>query len=385
METREVRSCSELPDSLKEEILKRLPVECICRFRSVSQKWNAFLTSTRFITTEWADFPSNKKPWLVLCDLDCKIRCWAYCFSTMMWKPYFSLRFINKWDSDAYYHGSATGLLFVNIQKQNDLIVCNPLTGRSVMLPAPSSVRAPSYMLAKGIVAGKCDGDLQTYKVVAVCEEQGADNVIQSVEIYDSSEKSWTTARYVPDRVSVMGQRMVFSDGYFYCKATFEDNARTRGIVGLSLQNDSSLFTPLPPDLANGNMFYNLVACGSRILLVGWVWENRSKILQEVHIWELQKVNVDSHIDASWLEIARMPPLIHEDVKRIWPLERCFQFVGVGDCVCFRGRRSMEVAIYSLTENAWSWLPSCPLQNDSSVSNRTWIYSFEPRPDMKVS
>ena len=98
-----------------------------------------------------------------------------------MWKPYFSLRFINKWVSDAYYHGSATGLLFVNIQKQNDLIVCNPLTGRSVMLPAPSSVRVPSYMLAKGIVSGKCDGDLQTYKVVAVCEEQGAGTLIQFV------------------------------------------------------------------------------------------------------------------------------------------------------------------------------------------------------------
>jgi hypothetical protein len=101
-----------------------------------------------------------------------------------MWKPYFSLSFLDKKISHAFYHGSgsAAGLLFVDMQfcqkrsVWNDLIVCNPLTGRSVMLPVPSSMRAPSSMavvLAKGIVAGEYDGNRQTYKVVAVCQVPG--------------------------------------------------------------------------------------------------------------------------------------------------------------------------------------------------------------------
>jgi hypothetical protein len=60
----------------------------------------------------------------------------------------------------------------------------------------------------------------------------------------------------------------------------------------------SSLFAPLP-DLVNGNMFDQLVSCGYRILLVGWLLEDERKILNEVHIWELLKVKVDSQIRVS--------------------------------------------------------------------------------------
>jgi len=79
-----------------------------------------------------------------------------------------------------------------------------------------------------------------------------------------------------------------------------------------------------------------------------------------------------------------MPTLIRDDVCRILPEERSFLFEGVGGCVCFRGRTSRRVVVYSLTENSWSWLPSCPRSVFGYIAWSSWMYSFEPMSDMKV-
>ena len=113
MEKLEVRLFYELSDHLKQEKLKRFPDECLCRSRLFCPEWNALFSSTRFISTEWADFPANKNRCLVLCEWDCRTRCWAYCFSTRTSKPYFSLCFLDKMFSHAYYQA---GLLFVEMQ-----------------------------------------------------------------------------------------------------------------------------------------------------------------------------------------------------------------------------------------------------------------------------
>jgi hypothetical protein len=190
-----------------------------------------------------------------------------------MCKPYFSLWFFPDIFSYAYYHGSSRGLFFIFLRLlprimccpklmlrnfSTDLIVCNPFTGRTKSIRAPDS---STSILSQGIVATECDDNRQTYKVVAVCQVPGGvqgagkhDTLIQSVKIYDSSVKSWTTARYVPDMVSKTGLRMLFSDRYFYCKVILSE---CRGIFGLRMKNDSSLFAPLTY-LVNGIMFHHL-------------------------------------------------------------------------------------------------------------------------------
>ena len=105
-----------------------------------------------------------------------------------------------------------------------------------------------------------------------------------------------------------------------------------QGIVGVCVQNGNALFAPLP-DMPN--LYHRLVACGSRILLAGFLFENHRRILKEVIIWELLKVNVDScyHFNVSWSDIARMPRLMCEEVGRIWHSNKWFEFMGVGDWV----------------------------------------------------
>ena len=56
----------ELPDDLIEEILPWLPAEYVCKLGTVCKEWDALFSSTRFITTQWADAPPNKKPILLV-------------------------------------------------------------------------------------------------------------------------------------------------------------------------------------------------------------------------------------------------------------------------------------------------------------------------------
>ena len=53
-----------------------------------------------------------------------------------------------------------------------------------------------------------------------------------------------------------------------------------------------------------------------------------------------------------------MPPLRCEDVRRMCEGVKSFDFVGVADCLCFRGCEQMEVVVYILTAKSWSWLLS---------------------------
>jgi hypothetical protein len=76
----------ELPDDLIEEILPWLPAEYVCKLGTVCKEWDALFSSTRFITTQWADAPPNKKPILLVGAVEYNRDCFAYSSFTRSWK-----------------------------------------------------------------------------------------------------------------------------------------------------------------------------------------------------------------------------------------------------------------------------------------------------------
>lgn len=128
----------ELPEYLREEILARLPVESLCRFRSVCQDWNALLSSAKFLTTKWAEAPHNKNPWLFVQNVYSKIpNGWVYCFYTRTWEKSsrLCLSFLKQNQNYVQCFGSAAGLFLVT-----HFLVCNPLTKTFLKLPHMSSI-----------------------------------------------------------------------------------------------------------------------------------------------------------------------------------------------------------------------------------------------------
>uniref|UniRef100_A0A1J3CBD7 Putative F-box protein n=1 Tax=Noccaea caerulescens TaxID=107243 RepID=A0A1J3CBD7_NOCCA len=49
--------CISLPEELVEQILYRVPIESVARWRSTSKQWNALLKSKRFLKTHSASAP----------------------------------------------------------------------------------------------------------------------------------------------------------------------------------------------------------------------------------------------------------------------------------------------------------------------------------------
>ena len=401
---------NELSDDLKEEIFAWVPVKSLGRFRAVSKHWNALLSSTKFITTKWAEAPPNREPWLVIygekySSTNCT--CLAYSFYTQGWQENScaSISFMQeRYPSFLYSYnflGYAAGLFLhqlfdislfdynMSIAEDNDLsfdmstvfeyTVCNPVTRSFTRLPRKLSI---GTTFAEGIVEG--EGDSRgTYKVVMVSDGEKK-NI---VEIYDSSEKSWSIAGHLLQDVILKNREMVFCDGCFYCNAVRSGDMEDLGITGFSLREGAGIFALLPK-IANGKHMVHreLLACGLRLLVAASIANEGETLLEEVIIWEFEKQKLDgssssSSVDSSsslWKEIAKMPPSMCNDLKRNSPRQE-IKIVAVGDHVCFVGYHVMNVPDYKLNENSWTWLPSCPLDYHNYV-----VTAFEPRLNMEV-
>lgn len=399
---------SELPEHLREEVVARLPLECLCRYRLVCKQWLALISSTKFITTKWAEAPPNRRPWLLV-GPDVQYRLLAYCFFTRTWKKtsgIFLSNLLQQYTSRnarVYCGGSAAGLLLVNIIDPSTaseiFTVCNPLTRTSSKLEPMTSIWCT---FLTGIVGGESPDSLETYKVVAVGMGNTGQGSPLIVEIYDSTDKSWMVAGHLRGDVVVKGRGVVFCHGSFYF-LTFKSGAFS--IMGFNMGDGTFISESFPPEMAKfkDQTCPQLLSCGSRILVTCGILKTggnlRGKLLQEVVIWEFDKVKVDSSCSSSsssfsWKEIAKMPPSMCEYLNtnfphhQIYSLSKC---VAVGDCVCFilyKVTEVMEVAVYSLSEKQWSWLPSCSLGDDNAMSRQadySTVMAFVPRPDMKVA
>lgn len=233
------------------------------------------------------------------------------------------------------------------------------------------------------------DDTRKTYKVVAVGRPRDQKGDI--VEIYNSNDKSWSIAGHLPEDVWIvragLGMEMVFCDGAFYCLTIIDGGW---GIMGFNIRNGTFISAPLPEMAKKKHIFPYMVTCGSRVLITGGKLKEGEGLLQEVIIWEFEKLKGESSSSSSsWKEIARMPSSLCEDVNRtLYEIDNSMgcpfiSCIGVGDCACFILNgclRVMEVVFYNVSEKTWSRLPSYPLDNEGYVR----VMAFDPRPDMKV-
>ena len=148
------------------------------------------------------------------------------------------------------------------------------------------------------------------------------------------------------------------------------------------------MFTPFL-EFANGNTIDwpdlpvpELLICGSRILLAGVVGPKPRflGVPLELILWEFDKDSNPS--SSSWKEIARMPPALRKVYAETNIFFDSFHSVAVGDCICFTSGECLVVAVYNLSEETWSSLPTPTSKRPGIGYHR--LMAFNPRPDMKV-
>jgi hypothetical protein len=386
---------SKLPDELIEEILTRLPAEYLCKFSIVCKQWKTLFSSTGFITKKWALAPPNKKPWLVVGAVEENGGYFsAYSWFTRSWKiPCLSLSFLEGKEGPVrvrsrpfHYLGSASGLFLIAGNFTSSTYVCNPLTGKLFILPRMKFINCVESTM-RGIVQEGENG----YKVVALDNSTRHEQKI--VEIYDSTEKSWRVAGILPRNLrfranGVIGARMAFCQGFLYCLTAHnpEDS-----IMVFNMRNGASLFVPLPEYIAIGVLSYiQLVTCESRILLVAGMGFPGFQMVEGVDLMGIPRIGMAGEVIMWEFGKEVVPPDWKEIHRRRTILFGSYDCIGMRDCVCFKESNSREIAVYSLTQNSWTFLPTCPTAlvtatlTLSSRPSYTALIEFEPRPDMKV-
>jgi hypothetical protein len=100
-----------------------------------------------------------------------------------------------------------------------------------------------------------------------------------------------------------------------------------------------------------GKRLYFLLSFGTRILIATCISEQYED-LPHMTIWEVEKTKKDSN----------------------------YMVLG------FKYQSGDEVLLYNLSDNSWSWLPRCSINDDyiTTPFEATTIFSFKPRVDMLV-
>lgn len=395
--TRDLSKLAELPKEIEEEILSRLPVESLCRLRSVCKQWNTLFLSTNFNTGKWDHTIPSKKPWLLVWEYGENSRFWAYCFLTKTWKPSFSLvlRVGSQWYEPTSVQAGLflLGSLYLSHQRPASLTICNPLTQTSIQLPAMSTI---TTVYATSILGGEGD-HAGTYKIVAL----GAFRDEQfGVEIYDSSKKTWKMVGHMSrkwEQRLIETRDFIFCDSLFHCLVPDNLQPKLWGILSFSIEDDKICETPMYaelPRLAHRkfddpfNGMSKLFTCGSKVLFA--CWKTESFFLSVVIIWELQRGAMGSNPNSPlWKEMTRMPATIIKPFKRLQRISKnSLEWAGLYDCVyvkaygCEDKDTALNIAVYNITENSWTCLPRCSMPpRDARYSHLT---GFTPRLDMKV-
>lgn len=180
-----------LPECLVLEILVRLPVEHVFRFKCISRRWLSIISDPGF-------------PRFYVSHLSSAIstNAWTWLFYPLCTKGSETISTGSFEHVDCIVIGSSYGLLLcleLQVKKTSNLCVCNPLTNQSVALPpAPSKYEFGNIRkIQHRILATNVENDVVTgYKVVQLRIHCRVAAFLE-LEIFSSETGEWSSTRRV--------------------------------------------------------------------------------------------------------------------------------------------------------------------------------------------
>ncbi|XP_047971284.1 F-box/kelch-repeat protein At3g23880-like, partial [Salvia hispanica] len=179
-----------LPGDIVEEILSRLPVKSLLRFKCVSKSCRSLIRSDRFIKRHLEKSKSGRR-----------LECWEVIFGNFKSPNLKRCSLLSYLDDpsvtplliddpitnhltvDSQIIGHSNGLLCI-FNKPNSFFLWNPATRFSLQLPKPDA----DYVIKCGF---GWDGDRDAYKVFAVFSKMNGNGIKRIGSIYNSKTNSW--------------------------------------------------------------------------------------------------------------------------------------------------------------------------------------------------
>ncbi|XP_075646889.1 F-box protein At3g07870-like isoform X2 [Castanea sativa] len=313
-----------LPEEVVLEILHRLPVKSLIRFRCVSKSWNSLITSSAFINshlTRSLSLPSNPNKLIVRHCLD---------------SPYVEHYKLIDDDSDSFDQiqniefplttrcfqhfvliGSANGLF--SLYEQERFILWNPSIRKFITLPKPCiTVKTHGRITCRP--AFGFDPRTNDYKVVRIafrCRTNTSEEAKPPlIEVYSLNEGCWriTSASFPPGIAFTDWYRPTASSGGAVHFAVYDkDNCDCPLVLSFDLSDEVFRLISWPNGAFSLRFVYTSVIGGSLSLLLfddGYLDNNRCAI------WVMK----DYGIVDSWTKLFAAD--LNKEITRVLGLQK---------------------------------------------------------------
>ncbi|CAA0833038.1 F-box protein CPR30 [Striga hermonthica] len=289
----------DLPPEITMEILLRLPVKSLLRFRSVSKSWLALISSSQFIKAHLgisASSPTmaNHRLMLTICNPNFDLK--QCSIKSVFFDPLTAASNIEYPKEDPYSAvwvvGSVNGLVCLAMDEK-DMFLWNPATGEHRKLPPVAIKLRQGFYYIWGFGHDEVDDD---YKVVGIFCEFGNGGLHKStVMIYSLKANSWKMIEDFKGGIP-LDDTGKFASGRLHFPATPGLGERRWDIVSLDLRNEA-YGTVGQPEYRDGGMGSSLGVLGDCLCVVC----DFEKVRTDV--WVLREYGNED----SWYKVVTIP------------------------------------------------------------------------------
>ncbi|KAF2295990.1 hypothetical protein GH714_035571 [Hevea brasiliensis] len=306
-------SMPRIPRDLIIEILTKLPVKSLLKFKSVCKSWYSIITDPQFVKLH------SKSPRLFL-------HCLAIRFDGAAVEEYHSVDYEAVVDKCVYYQamvkfqfplkeawvsicGSCNGLIFM-MSVMNELFVWNPSTGDLKELPQSDLcflINQGSYCHGFGY-----DKSIDDYKVVVYGFSMGLSPPKSHVQVLTLKTNTWGIIQDVEFYRNVDPYYGVFANGALHWIANPSSSSETMDLIAFDLAEEKFQVLPQPePALPFRKRALSVVN--------GWLCLCKGELDSGIDVWIMKEYGVKE----SWIKLITVPPHLFQN-PNVWSCDKGF-------------------------------------------------------------
>ncbi|KAE8021690.1 hypothetical protein FH972_007560 [Carpinus fangiana] len=308
-------SSRDLPEDVIMEILSRLPVKWLLRFKCVCKSWYALITNPDFINKHltWATSHNPRRGVFLTCEHEITRTPWVSlrAYETLEVSRYVDIsQFFPHDIDDLAVYGPCNGILCLlggfedrddddDRDRSNGLVLWNPATRESKALPVihrpPDVPTTFSFNFGFGF-----DPKANDYKVVRILNFR---SLKCEVEVYSLSTDSWRVINpSLNPAYRVSSPRFPsYSNGVHHWWACERRNRDHRLLLSFDMSNEVFQETPLPPLSERPSLFEAIAVINDSVALVSMYHGGESKCYD---IWVMNECGVKG----SWTKLFTIRP-----------------------------------------------------------------------------
>ncbi|KAG0602505.1 hypothetical protein M758_10G018900 [Ceratodon purpureus] len=373
-----------LPNDLQDNVLHRLGLEDLFRFKIVSKSSKELIESEAFGKSQAAtlspktlftaiNYYIQEKAW----------RCSGFDLESKTWRvlPPFSPT-LPAPDPELFKEYSVCGhggLMCADISKSSQkgkLVVFNPLTMKTFALPPLLNPRSPV------LVHLWVDSETKSYKVIAAGSSTASDeHLSKKIEVFDSKTSMWYDAPDLPGPAFGLNEHQagVCVDGILYLIAFLEDDCR-RGVLAFDVKKKKWLDTSCPIPFSMYSNTLQLVETRGQVYLFS-EQEQGGPVEHCIDLLQLPKPNAGAMEKYQWKNVVRVKRSGGRGLQ-VYPEHTCVSF-GDGK-LCIFNTLTRDGVVYDMQDGKQLEVlqpPPVKQKGDNFFSLNPTLFTLQPSFD----